>query len=69
MDESVTEHSSLRGRSRDRRVLALAYYHRLSHQQIAAHAGLPLGTVKSQIRRGLAGLRHRWEREGAAPVA
>ena len=38
-------------------VLTLAFYGQLSHSEIAAHLGLPMGTVKGRIRLGLHGLR------------
>jgi RNA polymerase sigma-70 factor (ECF subfamily) len=37
-------------------VLGLAFFQGLSHQEIADALGLPLGTVKSHVRRGLATL-------------
>jgi RNA polymerase sigma factor (sigma-70 family) len=43
------------------RLLALAFFHDLSHQEIAATTDLALGTVKSHIRRALATLRKELE--------
>ncbi len=37
----------------DRQLIALAYFRGLSQQQIADYVGLPLGTVKSRMRRAL----------------
>ncbi len=40
-----------------RQLVALAFLRGLSHEEIASHTALPLGTVKSQIRRALITLR------------
>ena len=39
------------------RLVSLAFFEGLTHPEIAARTGLPLGTVKSHIQRGLAALR------------
>lgn len=40
-----------------KQAIALAFFHGLSHGELAAHLREPLGTVKSWVRRGLAKLR------------
>ena len=42
---------------RNRETILLAFVHGLSHPQVAERLGVPLGTVKSWIRRGLLSLR------------
>jgi len=41
-----------------RKLIERAYYGELSHSEIAAETGLPLGTIKSRIRLALERLRH-----------
>lgn len=37
----------------DRQLIAMAFFKGLSHQQIANHTDMPLGTVKTRLRRAL----------------
>ena len=43
---------------RPREVISLAYVHGLTHQEIADRTAIPLGTIKSDIGRGLLALRN-----------
>jgi RNA polymerase sigma-70 factor (ECF subfamily) len=44
-----------------RQLVSLAFLRDLSHHEIATHTGIPLGTVKSHLRRALLQLREHLE--------
>ena len=44
-----------------RSVIELAFYHGMSHGQIAEYQSTPLGTVKTRLRLGMEKLRREWE--------
>ena len=50
-------------------VTVLSHVEGLTHEEIAATLGLPLGTVKSRVRYALAGLRSALEADDRIPVA
>ena len=49
-----------------RQTIALAFFHGLTHSELASHLRRPLGTVKTHIRRGLMKLKDCLMRAGAA---
>jgi RNA polymerase sigma-70 factor (ECF subfamily) len=52
-----------------RQLVALAFFRGLSHEEIATQTALPLGTVKSQIRRALITLREQLGGDGQQMLA
>jgi len=58
MQSGTALHEAIAGLpAMQRQLLALAFFQGLSHSEIAAHARLPLGTVKTHLRRALIALR------------
>ncbi|MEL6310156.1 MAG: sigma-70 family RNA polymerase sigma factor [Chloroflexota bacterium] len=49
-----------------REAIYLAYFHDMSHSDIAAHLDRPLGTVKSHIRLGMQKLRTIWRKSSTS---
>ena len=67
VDERHLLHAALAGlEPLPRQLLALAFFRGFTHDEIAANCDLPLGTVKSQIRRSLARLQEQLSRQGMA---
>ena len=60
-DRMTVAHALSALATRPRQVITLAYVEGLTHQEIAERTGLPLGTIKSDIRRGLLSLRQHLE--------
>lgn len=56
-DQLLVAHALQALHPRARGVIELAFYSDLTHTEIASKLGLPLGTVKSDLRRGLQRLR------------
>ncbi len=54
---SAVRHSLAALNDGQQRVIRMAFFRGLSHQEIATRLGVPLGTVKSHCRRGLARMR------------
>ena len=64
LQRNTRVHSALASLPVDRRhLISLAFLRDLSHHEIAATTGMPLGTVKSHLRRALIQLRERLEPE------
>jgi RNA polymerase sigma-70 factor (ECF subfamily) len=51
---------------RQRQAIGMAYFHDLSHSEVAQQLSLPIGTVKTWIRRGLDKLRNCLAKRGLA---
>jgi len=73
-DQPVAERLDLSGglarlNAEQRHLLTLAFVHGYTHQELVARLGLPLGTAKSRLRRGLAEMRAHFDGPEAAAFA
>lgn len=61
IEDEAAKAAAVLGELRDdeRRVILMAVYQGLTHEEIATATGLPVGTVKTHIRRGLIRVRER----------
>ncbi|MBD8524614.1 sigma-70 family RNA polymerase sigma factor [Pseudomarimonas arenosa] len=55
--QSLVRHAFAILKPEQQRCVALAFLEGLSHQEVAERTGMPLGTVKSHVRRGLMAMR------------
>jgi RNA polymerase sigma factor (sigma-70 family) len=62
-------HALMQLNAQPRQLVALAFFRGLSHEEIAQQTTLPLGTVKSQIRRALVTLQQLLGDNGASALA
>lgn len=71
LEDSIEANSAARAfatlKPEQRRVLLLSIYQGMSHGEIVEATGIPLGTVKSHIRRGLVEVRRKLNIEGEVP--
>ncbi len=63
-DRLLLEHALAQLPEERRHIVALAFFDDLTHQQISEHLDMPLGTVKSHVRRGLEALKRELEAAG-----
>lgn len=67
LESSTRVHAALAALHDDaRRLLALAFFQGMSHQEIADHTGMPLGTVKTVLRRAMQELKQTFENASIA---
>ncbi len=61
VDRMFAAHLLAKLPSRTREVIELVYVHDLTHREVAEQTGLPIGTVKSDVRRGIMKIRDEME--------
>lgn len=69
VEASLAGRAIARLRPEERRAVLLNVYHGWSHSQIADQTGLPLGTVKTYVRRGLIRVRELLDQAPEPPAA